>query len=154
MKSARAVFDTNIWFRAVISPHGAPAKLLEAYRAGRFTVVASLPLIEELEDILTRPKLVRKYHLPSNVLGLPAYLRRRAELVEIDGGTLGCRDPKDDQFVETALRGGVEYLVSEDKDLHDDRALCERLSRLGIHVMTARSFAMEIGIILSGDHGR
>ena len=53
----RAVIDTNIWLRALISPHATPAKVLEAYRAGRFIVVASLPLLEELEDVLCRPEI-------------------------------------------------------------------------------------------------
>jgi putative PIN family toxin of toxin-antitoxin system len=143
----RAVIDTNIWLRALISPHGAPAKVLEAYRAGRFTVVASLPLLEEeeLEDVLCRPELARKIKLPQAALDLPAYLRQHVELVEIDGQLSMCRDPKDDKFIETAVRGRANCLVSMDKDLYDAPDLCEVLSRLGIHVMLAHLFLMEIG---------
>jgi putative PIN family toxin of toxin-antitoxin system len=141
----RAVIDTNIWLRALISPHGAPAKVLEAYRAGRFIVVASLPLLEELEDVLCRPEITRKIKLPQAALDLPAYLRQRVELVEIDGQLSMCRDPKDDKFIETAVRGRANCLVSMDKDLYDSPDLCEMLSRLGIHVMLAHLFLMEIG---------
>jgi putative PIN family toxin of toxin-antitoxin system len=143
----RAVIDTNVWFRAIISDRGVPAKVLAAYRAGRFVVVASLPVIEELEEVLQRPALVSKFHLGPEALDLPAYLRRRAELVAIDGTLQVCRDPKDDKFIETAVRASADCLVSMDKDLYDEPKLCEVLSGLGIHVMTAYGFAMEIGVL-------
>lgn len=140
----RAVADTNIWLRALISPHGAPAKVLKAYRAGRFTLVSSLPLLEELEDVLRRPELVRKIKLPEVALDLPAYLRQRAELVEIDGQLAVCRDPKDDKFIETAIRGRVDCLVSMDKDLYECPEVLEVLSGLGIRVIPAHLFLSEI----------
>lgn len=144
----RAVIDTNVWFRALISPESAPAKVYEAYRAGRFTVVTSLPLLKELEGVLSRPKLIQKYgYPPERALDMVTDLRRRAELVEITGRVLGCRDPKDDKFIETALLGRADYLVSVDKDLYDEPPLCEVLSQLGIHVMTVRSFAMELNLL-------
>ncbi len=38
-----------------------PARVLGAYRDLRFTVVTSEPLLEELVEVLRRPKIVRKY---------------------------------------------------------------------------------------------
>src|SRR5207245_7966655 len=77
--AVRAVIDTNIWLRALISPHATPAKVLEAYRAGRFTVVASLPLLEELEDVLCRPEITHKMlaHLFLIEIGNPQRPGRR-----------------------------------------------------------------------------
>lgn len=140
----RAVVDTQIWFRSVISPHGPSARVLEAYRAGRFMVVASAPLLDELEDVLRRPKLVKKFNLPPEAVDLVTDLRRRADLVAIDGSVQLCRDPKDDMFLETALRGRAQALVSEDKDLSDDPALGEHLATWGISILTVQRFLREI----------
>ena len=114
---------------------------------GRFTVVASLPVLEELEAVILRPEMHRFFKLPEEALDLPAYIRRRAELVAITGKLTACRDPKDDKFIETALLAGAECLVSGDKKhISEDRDLCERLSRVGVHIMTVRSFLLELGI--------
>lgn len=37
--------------------------------------------------------------------------------VSITGASLGCRDRDDDKFLETALVGNADYLVTGDKDL-------------------------------------
>ncbi len=40
-------------------------------------------------------------------------------MVAIEGTSYGCRDPKDDAVMETAVAGRVEYLVTGDQDLLD-----------------------------------
>jgi hypothetical protein len=37
----RAVLDTNVLLSGLLSPHGAPAKLLDAWRRGRFDLVTA-----------------------------------------------------------------------------------------------------------------
>jgi hypothetical protein len=61
--------------------------LRHAYRDGRFTLVTSEPLLSELEDVLARPRLVRKYQLdPDEVSGLLRLLRDQAVIVRVRGG--------------------------------------------------------------------
>ena len=57
----RAVVDTNVWVSGFLNPHGAPARLRLAYRQGKFIAVTSEPLLAELAEVLTRPKLTSKY---------------------------------------------------------------------------------------------
>jgi predicted nucleic acid-binding protein len=40
-----------------------------------------------------------------------------AELVEPEVTVADCRDPGDDKFLEAALAGGAEVIVSDDRDL-------------------------------------
>ncbi len=44
-------------------------------------------------------------------------LLREAELVEITETVTDCRDAKDNKFLELALSGEADYIVSGDEDL-------------------------------------
>lgn len=44
-------------------------------------------------------------------------LGRVAEMVPINHTIRACRDPKDDQFLELAVNGGADVIVTGDKDL-------------------------------------
>jgi putative PIN family toxin of toxin-antitoxin system len=56
----RIVLDTNVFVAAVTSREGVSARLLLAARAGRFQLVTSPLLLDELADVLSRPKF-RQY---------------------------------------------------------------------------------------------
>ena len=55
----RVVIDTNVWVSAFINPHGAPAQLRFAWYSNQFSVITSLPMVEELAEVLSRPRLLR-----------------------------------------------------------------------------------------------
>jgi uncharacterized protein len=44
-------------------------------------------------------------------------LLREAGLIEIEQKIQACRDPKDDKFLELAVNGDADCIVSEDVDL-------------------------------------
>ncbi|MBW3609819.1 MAG: PIN domain-containing protein [Actinobacteria bacterium] len=56
---ARAVFDPNVLVAALISPRGAPAALYLALTRGRFHLIASPQLLDELDHVLARSKFRR-----------------------------------------------------------------------------------------------
>lgn len=53
----RVVLDTNILFSALISPHGAPDAIYQAWRAARFEVVTSRAQLDEIHRASRYPKL-------------------------------------------------------------------------------------------------
>jgi hypothetical protein len=55
----RAVLDANVLISAILSPRGAPARLLQAWQAGKFDLVISPGLLAELRRALAYPKLER-----------------------------------------------------------------------------------------------
>jgi putative PIN family toxin of toxin-antitoxin system len=137
----RAVVDTNIWVLAVLNPRGAPAQLQTAYLDRRFTVVASAALLDELEEVLTRPKLIRCGLRPADAINLVGFFRRWADLVQLSGDIHLCRDPKDDMVIETAVRGNADVLVSNDKNLTDlDDAALAYLAETGVRVLSPHQF--------------
>ena len=59
----RVVVDTNQFVSALISKQGAPARLLDAWRARRFVLVLSDDILKEIRRALFYPRIMRKYHL-------------------------------------------------------------------------------------------
>ncbi len=51
----RLILDTNILLSALLSPRGAPAKLLAFWERKRFSLVACDALIAELREVAGRP---------------------------------------------------------------------------------------------------
>ncbi|MCA1705276.1 MAG: PIN domain-containing protein, partial [Actinobacteria bacterium] len=51
----RAVLDPNVIISAVLSPGGAPARVMTAWLEGRYELVVSPLLLEELERALSYP---------------------------------------------------------------------------------------------------
>ena len=47
-----------------------------------------------------------------------------SERVSITGAKLGCADPKDDKFLETAMVGEAECLITGDRHLLDMTPFC------------------------------
>lgn len=132
-----ALFDSNVWVSAFLNPFGAPAQLKDAWLAGRLDVVTSVPLLAEVSDVLRRPRIKRKYKIPENdIVAFCELLAVRTTLVPLAGSLTICRDPDDDNIVETALAGNVTYLVTRDDDIKQDPLVRQYLKARGIQVVT------------------
>ena len=71
---------------------------------------------EEVRTRILRPKFDRYVSAAAReafVAGLPA----ASDWVAITGAVMGCRDPDDDKFLETAITGEASAIVSGDNDL-------------------------------------
>jgi uncharacterized protein len=117
----RAVLDPNVVISGLISREGAPAELLSAWRAGRFQVVVSPLLLEELERALGYPKLRRR--LPAeDAEAAVRWLAHGATTVE-DSATpppVSSSDAGDDYLIALAAEQKAA-LVSGDRHLLDLR---------------------------------
>ncbi|HLH72641.1 MAG TPA: putative toxin-antitoxin system toxin component, PIN family [Chloroflexota bacterium] len=143
---SRAVVDTNIWISALLNPLGQPARVLQALEEGQFELVVSEPMLSEVEEVLQRPRIARKYGLrPDAGSELAGRLRRRAVLVPITRTLRLCRDPDDNLVIETAAVGQASVLVTRDDDLKADRDLVQVLQRAGIAVLSVRQFLATLG---------
>ncbi len=59
----RAVIDTNILVRALIKPGGTVGPVIVSLRDEKFTLVYSREILEELADVLSRPRIAKKYDI-------------------------------------------------------------------------------------------
>ncbi len=64
----RAVVDTNLIVSGSATTSSVPYHLLEAWRNGEYILVTSVPIIEEIEDVLARPEKI--FPLPDMKLKL------------------------------------------------------------------------------------
>jgi putative PIN family toxin of toxin-antitoxin system len=135
------LLDTNIWVSAFINPYGFPARLKDAWIAGQFDVVVSIPLLEEIADVLTRPRIQVKYGLSTAEIEQFLYLLQERAIHATPMGELHlCRDPDDDLILETAVLGGAEYAVSRDDDLKGDNDLVAQMRSRGVKVLSVQHF--------------
>lgn len=113
----RAVVDPGVLVAALLSPQGTPAKLIHAWLEGRFELIVSPKLLEELRRVLERPKF-RQYATQQESLAYVEGLRRLATVVDDPRVTRGVtRDPSDDYLVALAQSAKAHCLVSGDEDL-------------------------------------
>ena len=137
----RAVVDTNVWVSALLNPNGHPAIVFDAFRNGRFVSILSQPLIEELIDVLSRPRIVEKYGLaPDKVAEYVALIVEKSQTVTLPGTLQLCRDPRDDAVLETALAGLASCLISRDDDVKGDEDLVLAMERQGVSVLSVARF--------------
>lgn len=113
------VLDTNILVSAAISPKGPSAEIIKAWRAGRFSWVTSIPLLDELGRVLSSRR-VRRYLTWSSqevrefvrLAGETAGVVEPARMISVIAG-----DPADNRILEAAAEAKADYIVSGDSDL-------------------------------------
>jgi putative PIN family toxin of toxin-antitoxin system len=82
----------------------------------RGKILLSFSVLAELYDVLGR-KQFRRYISEEEIRRFLAALTHEAEWVGINAQIVACRDPKDDKFLELAVSGQAEYIVTGDADL-------------------------------------
>jgi putative PIN family toxin of toxin-antitoxin system len=109
------VLDTNVLISAALSSKGAPHALVQ-HILTHGCLVFSSATFEELRSRLYRPKFDIYLSLDMRE-GLLHDFSASAKWVEPDVVLPYSRDPSDDVFIATALKAGLRFLVSGDKDL-------------------------------------
>lgn len=115
MNPNRVVFDTNIIVSALMFPKSLPRKVIDQVDS-LGTILVSYDTMLELNEVLTRKKFER-YFSQEQRLSFIAKFFEKAEMVEILELVEICRDPKDDKFLELAVNGRANYLITGDQDL-------------------------------------
>lgn len=110
----RVVVDTNIFISAAIKAQSIPNIAL--YRAAQRGVLLRSHVTEaELMAVIDRPYLARLISLDARNRLLQ--LMAMAEMVTITERFAACRDPKDDKFLELAVNGRADLILTGDNDL-------------------------------------
>jgi putative PIN family toxin of toxin-antitoxin system len=115
MKRERVVFDTNVLISGLLSTTSTPAKALDrAVTTGQ--LVATTETVRELMTKLASPKF-EPYISGERRDALLLRLAPLLDIIEVVQRVQACRDPRDDKFLEAAVNGRADVVVSGDKDL-------------------------------------
>ena len=110
----RVVLDTNVLVSAALKDQSQPAIAVRvAERHG--VVLKSIETERQLFDVLGRPYLATMIAPAARDWLLQLFVA--AELVSIVERIAACRDPTDDKFLEVAISGRADVIVSRDADL-------------------------------------
>jgi putative PIN family toxin of toxin-antitoxin system len=111
----RIVADTNVLISRLLLPSSIPGQAVrKAVDTG--ILLVSEATMNELADVLARSKFDRYITLEDRQQFL-RLLGRVAEFVPIVYPVRACRDPKDDKFLEVALNGKADLILTGDADL-------------------------------------
>ena len=109
----RIVVDTNIIISGIFFG-GKPRKLLENCFSGKYQMVCTEEIFVEYTETIER--LTKK--LNKNVgKEIEPLLVENLEFIENKYFDSYSRDSDDDKFINCARSGGIQYIVSGDKDL-------------------------------------
>ena len=111
----RVVIDTNALVSRLLLPGSIPGQ------AVRKAVAAAQPLasddaIIELADVLAGAKFYPYITIEERREFLPLF-DHIAERIPITHIVRACRDPKDDKFLELAVNGAAQLIITGDADL-------------------------------------
>jgi len=117
MPSARVIIDTNVLISRLLIPNSVAGRCVS--RLIKITrLLVSEATLEELAQTVARDKFEPYARLADRQEFFRLYARM-AEWVPISTSVRACRDPKDDKFLELAVDGQAQMIVTGDKDLLD-----------------------------------
>ena len=113
----RVVLDTNTVISSLLFS-GTASHLVPLWQSRKITVLVSKEIVEEYLRVLAYPKFhlgdqeIRRL-LEGDLLPFVKTIRVRRRLAVVK------RDPEDNKFIECAVAGRAQYLVTGDRDLRE-----------------------------------
>jgi uncharacterized protein len=118
----RVVFDCMVFVQALARPKGPAGACLERARSGACELLVSDAILAEARVVIARPKLRRAFILASDPDINDFFTRLATFVTRIDpvpDAFVLSRDPKDSMYLNLAITGNAELVVSRDNDLLD-----------------------------------
>ncbi|HOJ20388.1 MAG TPA: putative toxin-antitoxin system toxin component, PIN family [Armatimonadota bacterium] len=108
----RVVLDTNLFVAAYWNPRSAPARVLSACEENQLQLLYSAAIRREMDHILRKAHTSEAFRHRVSLL-----LEDAEEVCPTRTLHLVQDDPEDDKFLECALEGDADYLISSDAHL-------------------------------------
>jgi putative PIN family toxin of toxin-antitoxin system len=131
------VFDTNILVSAALLATSKPS-LAVRWAAANDLILASVATLSELVSTMERSKFDR-YASRASRREFVAFVHANVQFVSIRRSVQACRDPNDDKFLDVAVNGGADVLITGDADL------LALNPYEGIPILTAADYLAKIG---------
>jgi len=109
----RVVLDTNIFISSILG--GRLGMIVDEWKAGKFKLIVSEAIAREYLNVINRPKFKIP---PIEIVTVTEYLLQHAEFVTPkEEFVVIVADPTDDKFLDAAVEGKVDFIVSGDGHL-------------------------------------
>jgi len=112
----RVVLDTNLLVSYLLTQGKTISRIIAHWANGDIEVVVSPAIMEELVEVVRRPRLSRQMAVDPQILIdlLSSEALHTQSNLAFPGAS---RDPKDDKFLACAVEGAADYIVTGDADL-------------------------------------
>lgn len=126
--------DTNVFISALLILKGNPAKIIDSWIEDKYTLILSEFIVEEIIKVLHKKGIQ-----VSKIEELLSLMSRKA-LMFIPKEKISAikDDPSDNKFLECAISGKADYIVSGDKHLLGLKEY------EGVKILTLKEFLEEI----------
>ena len=112
----KIVLDSNVFVSALINPRGKPAQILNYVFESKVRLFTSPSIIEELERVLSYPKLVKRHGLEkqelkkfvSDLLSILSLVEGKKAIEVI------AEDPADNNYLSCVVDAKADFIVSGD----------------------------------------
>jgi len=111
----RIVVDTNVFVSGLLRRSSVPGRAAEKARNSALVLVSEATM-RELADVLAQPKFDHYVTLDERMQFI-RLIASTAVFVPIIHQIRECRDPRDDKFLEVALNGRADVIITGDADL-------------------------------------
>lgn len=117
IKIPRIVVDTNLFISGLLNPHsGKPAQLIDLLplRRKRYQLLISRKILEEYKVVINRFErisLTKRKKLLGKIRAHSNWVSTKEKFAVIKD------DPKDNKFIDCAVTGNADFLVTGDKHL-------------------------------------
>ena len=128
---SRIVLDTNVVVSGLLSLDGPPSDIIDLLLDNRLRLVVNDVILAEYRRVLTRPELKLDQTKVDALLEFAA----RAERVSAEPLPISLPDESDRPFLEVAIAGGVDALVTG-----NTRHFRIAGGRLALAIVTPRQF--------------
>jgi putative PIN family toxin of toxin-antitoxin system len=115
----RIVVDTNVLVSGLRSRGGSPARVLRLVYSGALVPLFDARVLAEYREVLARPKF-RDRITPDDAAELVLVVEALGERIDAPPVPLVMRDPTDLPFLEVALAGEADALVTGNRRDYPD----------------------------------
>jgi putative PIN family toxin of toxin-antitoxin system len=105
----KIVLDTNVLVAGLLSPFGPCGDIVRMVSSGELVLCLDARILSEYHEVLRRPKFRFEQ---DKVVALMDYIEYRGQIVASSPLSHSLPDPDDEPFLEIALTGGAEYLIT------------------------------------------
>jgi len=110
----RLVMDTNVALSGLLFPGSIPSRVLQEAQGS--VILASSATRQELTEVIEQIRFDRYLQREVRRSLAVEYLRATVT-IEVPFPIRACRDPKDDKFLEVAVHGLADAIITGDRDL-------------------------------------